>query len=43
MKKEKQLNKILDKTMQLFLNKKITYKQMQELNLLYAFKLLTRN
>ena len=43
MKKEKKLNKILNKTMQLFLNKKITYKQMQDLNLLYAFRILTRN
>lgn len=40
---EKKLNKILNKTMQLFLNKKITYKQMQDLNLLYAFRILTRN
>ena len=39
---EKKLNKILNKTMQLFLNKKITYKQMQDLNLLYAFRILTR-
>jgi hypothetical protein len=43
MNKEKQLNKILNKTMELFLNKKINYKQMQELNLLYAFRLLIRN
>ena len=43
MQKEKQFNKILNKTMKLFLNKKITYKQMQELNLLYAFKILIKD